>query len=104
MFRYNSYSFKGLSKDRFVEALIEEGIPASTGYKPLNKQPIFQHKDVQWLFPEGNPMNDNNLPGLDAACKKTVWIMQYALLGNEEDIVEIAEAIKKIQQNVDQIL
>jgi len=104
MFRYNIGFFKGLSKNRFVEALIEEGIPASTGYKPLNKQPIFQHKDVQWLFPEGNPMNDLKLPGLDAACKKTVWIMQYALLGTEEDIVEIAEAIKKIQQNVDEIL
>ena len=38
MLRYDPAAFSGLSRDNFLKALAAEGVPASTGYSPLNTQ------------------------------------------------------------------
>ena len=38
IFKYDAEQFRGLPKDRFVQALRAEGIPYSGGYKPLYKE------------------------------------------------------------------
>ena len=43
MFRYNSAHFSGLSRDKFLKALRAEGVPASSGYSPLNKEPLLKN-------------------------------------------------------------
>ncbi|MGA8185342.1 MAG: DegT/DnrJ/EryC1/StrS family aminotransferase, partial [Terriglobia bacterium] len=42
MFHYDSAHFAGLPRSRFLKALDAEGIPASGGYTPLNKQPFLK--------------------------------------------------------------
>ena len=37
MMRYQPEQFNGLPRDKFLKALDAEGIPASAGYAPLNK-------------------------------------------------------------------
>jgi hypothetical protein len=42
-------------------------------------------------------------PNTHRAAWETVWIPQFALLGDEEDVSEIAAAIEKIQRNAAEI-
>lgn len=40
MFRYDPNAFAGLPRAVFLEALAAEGVPASAGYSPLNREPF----------------------------------------------------------------
>lgn len=98
MFRYDSRAFDMLPKNRFVEALVAEGIPAHSGYTPIQKQPLFQTAEVNRIS-SGLDYSLIKLPEADRACDQTVWITQNALLGNEKDMDDIKSAILKIQDN-----
>lgn len=114
MFRYNSEEFAGLSKERFLEALNAEGIPAAGGYPvPLYKQHLFTNKMVRskgcpFTCPlyEGPEVDytKEHLPNSEQACVEAVWFAQNVLLGNEGDVRDIAAAIRKIQQNAAQLV
>jgi perosamine synthetase len=43
MFRYDSEEFAGLPRQKFIKALAAEGIPSSSGYGPLNKEPVIEN-------------------------------------------------------------
>lgn len=106
MFRYQKEKFAGLLRRQFLKALEAEGIPASGGYMPLNKEPFIKTaletrgfqtiygKDVlkKWLERNQCPVNDR-------LCEEAVWFTQSMLLGNRGDMDQIAEAIRKIQAN-----
>ncbi len=102
MFRYKSEAFGGVSKERFVQALAEEGIPASAGYTPIQKQPLFKTEEVQRIT-SGLDYSSVELPLADKACDETVWITQNALLGSEQDMNDIADAIAKVQKNAGEL-
>lgn len=103
MFRYDKNEFNGLPKDRFVEALEAEGIPASTGYRPLQKQPLFKEESIQWILGD-KEYHNLLLPGLNKACEQTVWLTQNVLLSEKSQLKKIGEAIIKIKENVDELL
>ena len=42
MFRYEKAEFGGLSRATFLKALQAEGVPASGGYSPLNREPFLK--------------------------------------------------------------
>ncbi|RKX94132.1 MAG: DegT/DnrJ/EryC1/StrS family aminotransferase, partial [Spirochaetes bacterium] len=98
MFRYRSEAFGGVSKERFVQALSAEGIPAHAGYTPVQKQPLFKTEEVQRIT-SGLDYSSVELPAADKACEQTVWITQNALLGSEKDMDDIKSSIVKIQEN-----
>lgn len=98
MFRYDSKAFGGLAKNRFVEALCAEGIPAHAGYTPIQKQPLFETDEVKRIT-SGVDYFSVKLPEADRACEQTVWITQNALLGTEKDMDDIKSSILKIQEN-----
>jgi dTDP-4-amino-4,6-dideoxygalactose transaminase len=103
MFRYDKRHFSGLSRDRFREALIAEGIPCSNGYGLLNKEPfikdtiesrgfrnIYSNKYIQdWN-------ERNSCPENDLLCEEAIWFGQTQLLGPQKDMDDIANAITKI--------
>lgn len=96
---YHLYSFRfdpsgPASKEKFVEALTAEGIPCSGGYPvPLYRQPLFESIQP----PAGMPSySELRLPRVEQACSETVWILQNALLGDEDDTADIIRALEKV--------
>jgi len=104
MFRCRKEQFAGLPRARFLKALAAEGIPASGGYSPLNKQPfikeVLQSRGYQRLFSKERLKQweeQNQCPANDQLCEQAVWFTQNMLLGPRRDMEQIAEAIRKIQ-------
>jgi dTDP-4-amino-4,6-dideoxygalactose transaminase len=107
--RYDGAAFAGASRERFLEALAAEGIPGAAGYRPLYQEPAFQarFRDYPLHSPAfgGRPDYDQvHCPVTERICAdEAVWLTQNLLLGSEEDIAQIAQAIRKIQQSADQL-
>ncbi len=115
IFRYDSAKFSGVHRNKFVDALTAEGIPATGGYDfPIYSNPMFLNKD---FFPKGCPadcqhysktINYNDFkekcPVAEKACgEEAVWLTQNLLLGDKEDIDDIARALKKIKENIKEL-
>ncbi len=101
IFRYDSETFDGVPKQRFIKALRAEGIPASPGYTlPLYRQPLFQNRAFGSrgaALDVGVDYRDIDLPNTEAACnEQAVWLTQSVLLGELEDMHDIVRAIEKI--------
>ena len=111
-FRYNKEEFKGLSRDAFIGALRAEGIPASSGYTPLNTQPFIQQTFATASFKKIYSKQDlnykaflerNSCPQNDQLCSEAVWFTQNMLLNSQDDLATIAEAIQKIHKSAEDI-
>ncbi len=112
-FRYKKEEFKGLTRDKFIEALSAEGIPNLSGYSPfLNKQPYlqnaFQSKNFKKMYTEEeldfNKYSEaNECPENDSLCMEAVWLTQNLLLAEKSDLDDIATAIERIHKNSEEI-
>lgn len=105
MFRCDGRRFSGLSRPRFIEALRAEGIPCSSGYRPLNREPyvkrtlesrafrrVYTSRELEHWFER------NQCPENDRLCSEAIWLSQKILLGTRSDMDEIAAAVKKISR------
>ena len=104
-FRYRKEQFAHLPRDKFLKALAAEGIGASSGYPPLNKDKFladtfstrgFQHTYGKRTLAEWHERNQ--CPQNDKLCEEAVWLYQTRLLGERADMDQIAEAIRRIQK------
>ena len=112
-FRYDKNEFKGLSRDRFIQALRAEGVPCSSGYTELNKMPYienaFKSSNFKKFYPEnrldyGAWMENNQCPQNEKLCnEEAIWLYQYMLLGSREDMNRIAAAIEKVHRNAEKL-
>ncbi len=109
IFHYDKRAFASVPTDRFVEALEAEGIPTQAPYPPLHKLDLFTsgaYRDrLSGAQARANHefLNDA-FPNSQREAWETVWITQNALLGDEEDMGEIAAAIRKIGENARDLL
>jgi len=73
--------------------------------EPLYKQPVFQQKNFMcYAIPANVDYTHVCCPVAEKACyEEAVWIMQNAMLGTREDMDKFAEAIRKIQQVMNQM-
>jgi dTDP-4-amino-4,6-dideoxygalactose transaminase len=114
--RYSSEAFQGLSRKTFLEALNAEGIPCMAGYRhPLYRNPMFVNKD---FYPRGCPLTcghynrDLDFSGFNELCpvsekacsNEAVWLEHRLLLGSEEDVDDIANAVEKIRSHAGELL
>lgn len=106
MFHYDEAHFAGLPRSRFLKALSAEGIPASGGYAPLNKEPFLKEALDSRAFRSVYTEQElaayeerNYCPENDKLCEKAIWFTQTMLLGTKNDMDQIAEAIRKIQKD-----
>lgn len=104
--RYDPSAFGGHSRDEFVDALSHEGIdPIAPGYVPLNRVPGIRRAMLESgeAAARGFRPSADGLPELPAcpraewASQNTVWLYQYALLGDRADMDDIVAAATKIQ-------
>ena len=104
IFRYKKEMFANKPKNSFITAMKAEGIPTSPGYSiPLYKQPVFENKA---FGPRGKTVDlpvdykSFHCPETEKACyEESIWFTQNTLLGTQEDMDDIIEAIQKIKEN-----
>lgn len=104
IFHVDSKQFAGISTENFIAALNAEGIPTQASYPPLHELDCFRNGEYRKRLSgsqatEPHAFLKQPFPHTQRAAWETVWIPQFALLGDEEDMNEIAEAIRKIQRN-----
>lgn len=108
--RYNPREFEDLPKERFIEALRAEGVPASVGYgMPLYRQPAFTRErlieSVSKELVERMPRyEDIYLPGAESFCSSEVTLPHQVLLAGKDGADLIVAAIEKIKENVYELL
>ena len=105
-FRYKKDLFNDVSRDKFRAALKAEGIPNSSGYGPINKDPFFEHtlrsSNFRCMYSKARLdrcREQNHCPDNDRLCQEAVWLSQNLLLGTRQDMDDIANAIEKIYEN-----
>jgi dTDP-4-amino-4,6-dideoxygalactose transaminase len=109
-FRYIKEQFNNIPKEKFIEALNAEGIPAQGGYGKQNKDGLmeeaFNSRGYKRLFSETRLKQwreQNVLPGNDQLCDQAVAFYQSVLLGTKADMDDIVNAITKIYKNRDSL-
>lgn len=103
--RYDASAFGGLDRGTFMEAMRAEGVPTSSGYiSPLNRQPVFaEHNfDVRAVgLDTSDPRfayGEFLLPVSERLCDEMIMFPQYVLLGDEDAVRSIPEALRKVQR------
>jgi dTDP-4-amino-4,6-dideoxygalactose transaminase len=107
MFRYDARQFNALTREAFLKALRAEGVPASGGYKPLNREPflknVLESRTYRNVYGQKHlsRVMDMNLscPQNDRLCSEAVWLTQNMLIGKRSDMDQIAEAVNKIRSS-----
>lgn len=97
----------GISRDLFVAAVREEGIPIGTGYvRPMYANPMFLKKVA--FGRNGSPWRDGDrvstveyrhgqCPEAEALLKETfLWFYHIAYSSNENDMRDIGRALRKV--------
>jgi dTDP-4-amino-4,6-dideoxygalactose transaminase len=106
--RYDAAAFDGLPRETFLEALSAEGVPASTGYlMPMYRQPTLARDTVGALVPANADVpayRSLHLPGVEEVTQTNVSLTHQVLLADERGIRSIADAIRKISANTDELL
>jgi dTDP-4-amino-4,6-dideoxygalactose transaminase len=106
LFRYDERQFSGLARGKFLKALQAEGVPASGGYAPLNREQFLKNtlssRAYRYIYPARalKELEERNrhCPENDRLCQEAVWLTQNMLLGSRQDMDQIAGAIRKIQK------
>jgi len=89
--------------ERLIEAMNAEGIPNQASYPPVHALDVFQNGEYRKRLcgsqaKESHAFLQARYPQTHRAAYETIWIPQPALLGDEEDMHEIAAAWQKIKK------
>ena len=87
-------------RDRFVDALRAEGVPATAGYGALHRHDAVVRRATENAAIFGLPYSVASCPVTDAVVRDSVWLPQFVLLGTPGDMVDIASAFEKVTRQV----
>ena len=97
-------------RDVFVAALDREGIPCDGRfYEPVYRSDLFQVKPED--FPQLTIGRDRPVDFSECDCPvseraaydESVWLPQFLLLGEEQDVEDIAHAVQKVVTNLKEL-
>jgi dTDP-4-amino-4,6-dideoxygalactose transaminase len=109
IFHFDPKCFAHVSVDKLMQVLEAEGIPCEPGYPPVHSLDLFQNGTYRQRL-AGDQKNEphrflqGSFPNAQRALSEAIWIPQNALLGDEEDIAEIAAAVEKVQRNARELV
>jgi dTDP-4-amino-4,6-dideoxygalactose transaminase len=108
MMRYDAAAFAGLPRATFLRALAAEGVPASSGYRPLNKEQfiaaMLRTRGFRRAFPDKvltGWAERTACPINDSLCDEAVWLPQNTLLAPRAAMDQIVDAIGKVKAHAD---
>jgi dTDP-4-amino-4,6-dideoxygalactose transaminase len=110
IFRYDPDAFGGVPRDRFVEALAAEGIPADGDfYVPIYRSPLFpvtadRYPAIRDRYGDRIGPDSAHCPVADkAAYHEAVWLHHPLFMAGKKEMDAIAEAIRKIRVHADEL-
>jgi len=108
IFHYEKQAFADIPTERFIEAFNAEGIPTQASYPPLHDLDVFKSGEYRNRLCGGQDESEHvfmraKFPNTLKGAWETVWLPQPVLLGTQEDMVLVIEAIQKIQMNASQL-
>jgi dTDP-4-amino-4,6-dideoxygalactose transaminase len=89
-------------RDLFVAALEAEGIPCDGRFY----EAVYR-SDLYYATPENCPQLKGTVPqwrcpvSERAAYEESIWLFQFCLIGEEEDVRDLARAVEKVASNLD---
>lgn len=110
---YDSAKMKGLSRDRFLDALEAEGVPADGGFYvpiPDRVDEIFplrarDYPEIRARYGEALRPEQVSVPvAKRAAYERTIWLHHALFLGSPADVEDIVSAIAKVREHLDALL
>ncbi len=109
IFHVNNKKFAKISTERFIAAMNAEGIPNQASYPPLHELDMFRSGEYRKRLSgkqakQKHRFLKKKFPVTQKAAWETAWIPQPALLGDEEDMHEIAAGLAKIQKNAKELV
>ncbi len=106
--RYEHAHFRGVSRSKVIEALKAEGIPVSSIYTPLNKEPTIEYnlqsRGFRAVFSKDRLdeyRKQNHCPQNDELCATSLYLPQETLIGAKSDVDDVLEAFHKVQKNAE---
>lgn len=100
MFYYDSDCFEGLSREKFVEYLNAEGIPACVCFPVLSDTQFFVENNFNTRIKNYDIKTESNLKYARNVANNVIWLHHRTLEGDEQDLREIVGAVKKIKAYV----
>src|SRR2546426_9383095 len=102
IFHFEPKAFAGVPVEKLMKALEAEGIPCEPGYPPVHSLDLFQNGAYRQRLGgeqrgQKHAFLEQSYPNAQRAFSEAIWIPQRALLGDEEDMKEIAGAVRKLQ-------
>lgn len=111
MFRYDPAAFEGLPRSKFIRAMGAEGIPCSSGYSPMYREPFLKNTLESRPFravysPKriADYFERIHCPANDRLCEQGVWLYQTMFLGPRSDMDQIADAVRKIHKQAGKLV
>jgi len=108
--RYDPEAFGGVTRDQFVAALNAEGVPCDGYfYIPIYQNPLFavygdEYPMCRPYFGDSVDPSRFSCPNAEkAAYQEAVWFHHPLFMGEKKDVEDIAEAIKKVVENIDEL-
>ncbi|MFC5648194.1 DegT/DnrJ/EryC1/StrS family aminotransferase [Paenibacillus solisilvae] len=93
MFRIASDLAGRIDKADVIKRLQAEGIPVAAGYVSLNQNKAIIAKTKEWSGED----RLYSCPVSERMCdKEALWLTQNVLLGDEQDMVDVATALRKV--------
>ena len=101
--RYNKEEFEGIERDRFIQAMQAEGIPAQPTYPyPLYGNPLFRDNALppcqcgNWRPTQ--KYDSLFLPESERICRDGIWLEHSLFLGTRKDVDDIVTAFEKVRR------
>jgi dTDP-4-amino-4,6-dideoxygalactose transaminase len=101
--RVHEEHLKGVPRERFLDAIYDEGIAISHGYMPLYDFPCvngdYAAKSV------GGKIDNSKLAAVEKSSHhESAWLLQSTMLNSKPAVKAIADAIKKVYENIDELI
>jgi len=111
IFTYDAERNGGVTRDKFVQAVAAEGVPVGNGYNPLYREGMFQNAWDRSKPPFAPSVYDGDVdyaqthcPNCEFLCDEgSFWMGQSPLLGTTKDMDDVADAIIKVKENLDEL-